>query len=464
MGTSVRSRRALPAILAASALALSGCIGAASADGVFTDVNGGGGGGGSNGGAVAAPGVTDDTVKVVYIENQLGSISDQLGFVQPDRGEPAQQFQLMVEWANENGGIAGRQIEPVVKPYEASTDSPEAVDALCNAITQDEQAFAVILNGQLQPNARPCYAKRSTLMLEGGVIPMDTQGFTDLAPFYWAPSLPEYDEYMSGMLNELEAGGFFDGAAGVGLVANDDAVVDRVIETIVNPKLAELGFDNPPVYSIDPSNVGNINKSLEQAVVGLISAGADRVLFLGDSRLGPFYITIADIQQYNGRLAIGSYDSPRFLADNGTQTPPLIPQKYLNDSQGISLLPVTDVRDDQLPFPATEGEQECLDIYKAKGLEFAGRGEAQFACITCDQIRFLKAAADKGGDELSARSVETGAWQLGEDFKSAVSPKSKFEEGRYAGNVAYRGLRFDQGAGAYVYDSLDLIDLPEVES
>jgi hypothetical protein len=462
-----RNGAAVPTALALC-LALSGCVGAASADGVFTPIGSDSNTSADGGdrGPVAAPGVTETAVKLGFIQVDLGEVSQSLGLKRPDQGDPAAQFQAMVDWANTNGGLAGRQIEPLVKVYQASTDSPEAEEALCNGLTQDDKVFGVIMTGQLQANARPCYAKASTLMLEGNVVPMDVEGATELSPFYWAPTLPDYDDYVRGLLTSLEANGFFEGAAGVGIVANQDAVVSRAKDQLVIPKLAELGFDDPKVYEIDPTSVGNINKGLETAVTGLQTNGVDRVLFLGDNRLGPFFLSIAQIFNYSARLAIGTYDAPQFLIDNSSDEGGLTPTESLPGSLGAGVLPSSEIDGISakweanaalLPFPATPAEQECVEIYSAAGITFAGRAEARDAMQMCDNIRFLKAAADAGGTDLSARTVETGAWTLGDTFQTASAPKTEFSEGRYFGTAGYRLIQFDEACKCYTYPSVDEI-------
>ena len=81
-------------------------------------------------------------------------------------GDQEAQVQALEDWVNANGGIGGRKLDAVFRLYDAPTDSPAAEEQLCNQITQDDKAFAVVLTGQYQTNARPCYAERQTLVLD----------------------------------------------------------------------------------------------------------------------------------------------------------------------------------------------------------------------------------------------------------------------------------------------------------
>ncbi|MFI5429798.1 hypothetical protein [Aeromicrobium sp. UC242_57] len=57
-------------------------------------------------------------------------------------------------------------------------------------MTQDDKAFAVVLTGQFQSNARPCYAQRKTLMLDATLVANDQKLFDELAPYLWSRASP----------------------------------------------------------------------------------------------------------------------------------------------------------------------------------------------------------------------------------------------------------------------------------
>jgi len=145
---------------------------------------------GDDGGGDTVPGVTDDAVRVAFVTVDLTATQAALGFRTAPQGDPEAQVHALTDQVNATGGIGGRELVPVVRRYEALDDSPEAEQALCDAITQDDEVFAVVLVGQFQPNARPCYAGRDTLMLDATLVPQDTQAYEDLHPYLWSASFP----------------------------------------------------------------------------------------------------------------------------------------------------------------------------------------------------------------------------------------------------------------------------------
>ena len=84
-------------------------------------------------------------------------------------------------------------MDAVFRLYDAQTDSPAAEEQLCNKITQDDKAFAVVMTGQYQTNARPCYAERQTLVLDASLYAMSQDYFDQYSPYLWTASFPEYD-------------------------------------------------------------------------------------------------------------------------------------------------------------------------------------------------------------------------------------------------------------------------------
>ncbi|MFD0524989.1 type 1 periplasmic-binding domain-containing protein [Paractinoplanes durhamensis] len=153
-------------------------------------------------------GVAGGAVKVVFIGTDLTKTASLTGFKNPDVGSPAAQVTALAKYINANGGIAGRRLDAVYEEYEASADSPSAETTLCSKITQDDKAFAVILTGQLQSNARPCYAQRKTLMLDATLIADDRSTFAALSPYLWTASFPEYDAFATSFLAVLKREGF----------------------------------------------------------------------------------------------------------------------------------------------------------------------------------------------------------------------------------------------------------------
>ncbi|GIF26127.1 ABC-type branched-subunit amino acid transport system substrate-binding protein [Actinoplanes tereljensis] len=393
-----------------------------------------------------APGVTEDTVKVVFIGTDLTKTASLTGFKNPDVGSPKAQVEALEKYINTNGGIAGRQLDAVYEEYEASSDSPAAETTLCSKITQDDKAFAVILTGQLQSNARPCYAQRKTLMLDATLIADDRATFTSLKPYLWTASFPEYDAFAASFVQVLQKQGFFTGRKQAGVVAADTPANRAVYSDVVTPALTKAGVTGS-VNWIDTTDLGTLNTGLSQAAVNFRGKKIDRVFFLGGARIAPFFMTAAVAQSYTARYGISTFDSPSFMVAN----PATIPPAALKGMVGVGFAPGYDVPDSQLAFPATDAEKNCLAIYSAAGISFKARENSRVAFTYCDATLLLQAAAKNIGPDLNAAAWGRAAQALGSSFATAAGFGGQFNSDGYAAGSGYRVLKYDDTCSCFTY-------------
>ena len=379
------------------------------------------------------PGVDDDTVTISFIITDTSAVAAAFGWETPDEGDREAQLAAMIDHFNANGGFAGRQIEAKVRVFNAITDSPISEEAICNEITQDHQAFAVVMTGQFHENARPCYHNANTLMLDATLYPVDNAGFEALAPYYWSPILPSYDDLVGGLAAGLIEDGWFDDAT-LGVIAIESELSERVYDQQFVPRLEAAGVEVVSYNAIDPTDGTSLNNDLLQAIINFKEEGVDKVVAIGGSRLVSFFIDVSKAQNYSPAYAVSSYDNPEFNVFN---YPELMP-----GSSGISVMPGYDVGDDQHPFPATDAEQECLNIYSNAGLAFEERNNVRTGLMFCDMLRLLQAASPHL-TEVSAQGVTEALWQLGDSFEAASVYGVEYSEGSYAGGGTYRSFVFD---------------------
>ena len=389
------------------------------------------------------PGVTDDTVTISIIITDTSMVAQAFGWEVPDEGDREAQVEALVDHFNAAGGFAGRQIEAKVTVFNAITDGPVAEEALCNKITQDDQAFAVVLTGQFQENARPCYRNADTLMLDATLYPVDVAGFEDLAPYYWSPLLPTYDDLVGGLAAALIEEGWFTGGT-LGVIAIDSELSERVYTQQFLPRLEAAGVEVASYNTVDPTDSTSLNNDQLQAIIKFREAGVDKVVAIGGSRLASFFIDISRTQNFAPEYALTSYDAPDFNAYNYPH--------MMGGASGISVLPGYDIDDDQLDFPASAAEQECADIFTAAGLEFTARTNIRTGLLFCDVFRLLRDASPHLA-EVSAAGVTEAVWQLGDSFEAASVYGVEFTEGSYAGGDLYRRFRFDPGCECMVLTS-----------
>ena len=392
----------------------------------------------------AAPAAADaEPLVVSFIVTDVSVVAQALGWEVPDQGDLEAAVEALVAHANAAGGFGGRPIQPVVRVFNAITDSPISEEQLCNAITQDDQAEVVVITGQFQDNARPCYAAAGTLMFDVTLFPVDRAGYQDLAPYLWSPLLPSYDDLVAGLAQALESSDWLDGAT-VGVVGIDNDMNRRIFDQILSPRLASAGSAPASVNWVDPTDGTTLEAGQQQAILDFKSAGADKVVVLGGSRLASWMMDIGATQNFSPAYAVTSYDSPEFNIRN---TPDL-----MAGSLGISVVPGWDVADDQYPYPANEAESLCLDVLSGAGLVYESRTNARTALLYCDAVRLLQLA---GATAASSSPTDIGSalWAVGDSFEPASVYSVAFAEGDYTGSAGYRVFAFDESCSCMVIRS-----------
>ncbi|MCL3818706.1 ABC transporter substrate-binding protein [Aeromicrobium wangtongii] len=430
-------------VAAAAALALASC-------GAVMPGGGGSTGDGSQP-TSASPAAAGKTVKVVFIGVDLDEVKKQTKLVTASVGDPKKQVEALEKWVNDNGGLGGRKLDAVFRMYDAQTDSPASEEKLCNQVAQDDKAFAVVLTGQYQSNARPCYAQRKTLMLDASLVSNDEALFEELAPYLWSPSFPEYNAFTASYIKALSQEKFFEGRKKVAIVAADTPVNRRTVGKKAVPQLKKLGID-AEVGWVDTTDIGTIYQGSEQAAITFASAGIDRVMFLGGSRLASIFATIAGSKQFKATYAISSFDNPSFFLNN----PDTVPADTMNGMVGIGFHPPQDVADSEMPFPGEGVEKECLDIYEAAGITFETREAARVALPYCDSVRMLKLGADGVDGPLTAESWSKAVDAEGSNFQTASGFGNALGDGGHAAAGSYRVMRFADDCRCFVYEGDDV--------
>ena len=380
---------------------------------------------------------------VSFIITDTSMVAAALGLAIPDQGDLEAAIEAMVAHVNSRGGVAGHPIEPKIRVFNAITDSPISEAQLCSAVTQEDQAAVVMLTGQFQDNARPCYAAAGTLMFDMTILPVDRRGYDDLAPYLWSPIYPNYGDLMGALVDVLSSEGWLDGVT-LGVIGIDSGINRRTNEAVLAPRLTEAGVEPAVMSWIDPTTSTSWNEGLEQAVEAFQSAGVEKVIVLGGSRLLPWLIDLEAARELAPAYALTTYDSPEY---NTRLTP-----DQMIGSLGITVLPGWDVADDQYPSPANPAEDLCLTVLENAGLSFESRANSRSALLYCDGIRLLQQAG-RNAASISPEDLSAAMWTIGDGFDSASVYSVAYEEGSYAGGAGYRVFAFDESCECMVIRS-----------
>jgi hypothetical protein len=415
-------------------------------------------GSGTSGSGVTAdgsPGVTDSTVKVGFIIADRGPLGERLGFKTINPGTVESRtagINAVVADINANGGVGGRQIVPVIRTYNAVEDSPEQAEALCKSFTQDDQVFAVYLDGQLQNNARPCYKAGNAIMLDSSAIAQDQAAFEQYGGYLWSPSNPEYGAFVRSQLRQVAASGYFNGATGVQLLTSDDEVSRRISQTVVRPELAAAGVTTINENFIDGTNQGTLGATVAAAQVAGTSAGLNRALAVGGARIMPLALAGFEANDFKATWAMGTYDNPFNIENNKDN---YIEERYPG-MVGLGYSQLIDTSDPAVPFPdpANPAAVKCKQLVDANPAAQPPqelRANYQDAFKFCDAAFFLKAVLDKAPKDLNVETFKQAAFSLTNEYQSAIGFTAAGGPNVYAPVNSARPMAWDVAKNIFVY-------------
>ena len=395
--------------------------------------------------AQEGPGISGKSVRIGFIVPNPKTAAGGTGFVDGESGDAKVQVLALVKYVNEQGGLAGREIDPVIRVVDSATDSVQQENAVCTGFTEEDKVFAVVLTGIREVSARSCFAQANTLMIDAGSSPLSGSEFSELKPYLWAPSFTPVENYAQTLATGLRQQDFFGPDVKVGALIESERTLDEAFSTYMKPIIEAAGVKEITTATFDTSSPGTQGSSAGAAVNGFKARGVNRVIFLGRPDMAGFFTSIAAPQLYAPRLSIGTFDVPNFIRLNPTYYPPAA----LKGAVGVGFAPSID--DISSGFPAKGSESKCVNIYTLANQEFAKRSDAQRALLYCDAVLFLQAAMKKmdGKGPLNAYSFETAAHSLGRTWQAASSLETEFNKGVYAPATSARLLKYVDGKFMY---------------
>jgi ABC-type branched-subunit amino acid transport system substrate-binding protein len=425
------TRRWIAALVAIATMA----VGCTASDDDAADKGGGNGSGGSesDGGGATATGVTADTVKL----GVAGVDPEQVAELGVDAEIiPAQQlYEAWVAAQNDAGGVAGRQIELVFRPFLPLGDAE--AEAACVELTEDQQVFLAI--GIFTNDTPLCFTEAHDTPYLGHFGLSAERDERSKAPFV---ALEMSDERQR--LAAIDV--FADEGALDGKVALYwDAPDATVVEDYVKPALEEAGVDVVVETALD--DFGGDQAAEDQALDVIVERmkAADPDVVLNVSGFFPPLVAF----QRNGWL-------PDRVLSSSAQA--LAGELTDADVSPATLERVTVVA----PYAPTHDElvddaelQRCVEEYDATDpdepidLDTAAADFLDAVANECAAFRLFVLATEAAGDDLTPDSWGAAAESLGDVTLPGLALGSLGEDKHSVGNAVGR-YEYDPDEGRMV--------------
>jgi hypothetical protein len=397
------TRKALLALIAATAL-MAACTAGDSSESGSDTTDGGGGSTPTTVLTGPSPGVTDDAIKIGVTFVDLESLGD---IVNISHGDYPGSYQALFDAINESGGINGRTIDPVIVGINpVGTDS---ADAACVQLTEDEDAFLVMGFFLGDPTCPLVTHQTATI---GGTISPELQEQAGRVPWFTVGSSTGFQV---DIVRAMADAGELDGSLGVFAGPTEEAFMnDEVL-----PALDDLGIEvtESAVVDAPEDDITAINAAVATIAERFDSSGVDRVLILGDS--GLTWASGVESTDYRPQLLLTSANSILAYATDaaGRDLSVLdgaVAGNLYGDAQNVWELPAM---------------QDCIGTIQDAGVDvdepdsFApGAQETNYTApfTVCREVALLQALLEAAGEDLNYGTLAAGAQGL--EVESPIQP------------------------------------------
>jgi ABC-type branched-subunit amino acid transport system substrate-binding protein len=355
----------------------------------------------------------------------------------------------VANWANANGGIAGRKIE-LVKYTAKFADYVARGGAVvdeesCQYWTKDHKVSALILPNVVNPNLIDCAVRNNLPIINGDFsqyVP-DKVDLTGKGRFDYASANFNGDDAAKNYVNALIDQGFLKPTNKVGLIFKEDPSYQRAIKNALVPELRRHGIEIAANASWTDATAGD-SQTWTQYVVKFQGANIDRVIGFGGWSFGMAgFMKAADNQKYYPRYGVSSMLGPADLRIQGA------PASQLKDAVGVGWWTFADVLYTGDAGTFNPAAATCKKIIVGAGQPWSAyvyRNAMKF----CDVIFLLKTLADRAG-EVSQPGFYAAADQLGSSYTSPYMWATTFRPGNHHGATYLRNLAFDEGCDCFKY-------------
>lgn len=426
--------------------------GPTSPDGEATDADGGGptvDGGRDWSALEMGRGVTRDTIRIgIHSSSDLTAAFAALGAnaTAVDEGEVSR---ALVNWFNERGGIAGRQIETVLHETNPVNGSfAQQAQAACATFTQDNEVFVVMSSAVGGDDSMlHCLAERNQPLIEGNLWLFDEPYYQQHRGILYQPARMMADRWVRTYVDGLEEIGYLeDGREGLGLLRFNAPVFERMANNVLKPRLQQLGYtlaDEVVVQS--PKGVGDfvgMANELNAAVLRMKANDVTHLMFLENNGIAAFFFFgQAESQGFRPRYAFNSLDIIGTMENNADPA-------QLEDSVGISFYPPSDLNGDRDHLGNNPNLLLCEQIMRDAGLLTTG----YYVQPRCDAFFFL-AAALENAPALTKDGLLAGAEALGTSYRGSMAAHShtRFGRGDYDGVNSWLPVAYRLGCECFVH-------------
>jgi Periplasmic binding protein len=391
-------------------------------------------------------GVTAESIKLGILMVDYECIAD---FIDFERGDQELAYQSFVDAINADGGVLGRQIEPVYQMH-CPIGNEEAL-AACVAMTQDEEVFATLgVFIDFTGDAQLCLTRDNETIHIGHEL---EQAWIDESP----PGLLltgdlTAERTISVLMAALAEAGTLEGRT-VGVLAS--ARTGARAENVIEPALDELGVErgSTAILDIVDEDTTQAQAQLDAFLELWRGEGIDTLIVAGqEAGSDTFVKKVREV--FPDILLISDASSGIIVSGKDASVAGITPNPYEGT---ISIGGLNDSNGEQYNSDLI---QECISIFEAANPDIpvtdpqdlvVAEGEKRVETYitvrdACSDLSLFKQVAERAGADLTNESWTEAVNNFG-SFEYPGNAFSSFTEGKYDANDGARLQAFDSSIG-----------------
>lgn len=409
----------------------------AGATGASTSATVAGGSRASTGAATKSAGAAAATgpLEVGFLNTKTGNAAA-FGLNTGETYPPRQVFEGLVKAINAKGGIAGRQLVPVISDTDTASASWDTdFAAACQNFTQDHHVAAVLGYAfGLFASLEGCLAKAGVPHLDGGYAVGDIATFQQQYPLLVATSHLTDDRRYVLQLKGAVDHGLLTKANKVGLLLDDCPEEVRADKRSTQPYIRSAGINVVATATMSctagATDIGPVANQIQGAVLAFRSKGVDTVVAEGVPVV--VFSTSAESQGWHPRYLLTSTTGGAAIEAN-------VPASQAANMYGFGWFPPADVNGTNQP-PLTPGQQRCLGLLKTQSMAPAQYNDFVSMYTSCDALFLYEAALTATHGNASGPAVVAAIAALGTGYGSVstLNGRTGFSASRRDAPAEYR--------------------------
>jgi ABC-type branched-subunit amino acid transport system substrate-binding protein len=390
-------------------------------------------------------GVTAKTIKLGLVQVDYDCIKQ---FVEFNRGDQRETYQVFVDDLNERGGIHGRKVEGVFRTF-CPIGNASALSA-CTSFTEDDKVFAVVgVFLDQTGDAQLCIAREHETPL---LIHNISQAWMDEAPpgFLVTPTITP-DRRLDVVLDLLARRKTLDGKT---VAVLGEADTKGRIEETVEPALKQMKVKQgtTAILTITGTDTAVAQAQLESFIERWKGERVGAFVLVGQVVVSKNFVTQLK-EQFPRALLITDQTPVAYAAGQDAVAANERPNPY----QGI--ISVGGLGE-QATFE-TPSMQRCVDVYEKatgtkviapKDLEPGSDGKRVEVYVSigdaCSELTLFELIAKKAGKNLNNRTWQRAVNSMGRIDNQLVGTEwASLHEGKYDASDTFGLIAFDANRG-----------------